>query len=78
MLLSEFRIGLPFYYQDNRFICTDIGMRVVIAVRVEDENITVIEGPPYVIPERIFDEDDIPICTRTKVNSRAPFRNYYL
>ena len=48
----------------SRFTCggtvwkvTDVGTRVVIAIRDRE---SWMKGPPYVTPEEVFDENDFP------------------
>ncbi len=53
---DEFRIGLIFYMaKDSRWLCTDVGTRVVVAIRLE-EGVATPAGPPYVVGERVIDE----------------------
>ena len=41
---SQFHIGLEFWCEDRRFRCTDIGSRVVVAIRVDGAEITSVEN----------------------------------
>ncbi len=53
---DEFRICLIFYMaKDSRWLCTDVGTRVVVAIRLE-EGVATPAGPPYVVGERVIDE----------------------
>lgn len=36
MKLTEFVVGKEFWMSEARYLCTDIGKRTVIAIRVED------------------------------------------
>jgi hypothetical protein len=35
MKLSDFRIGSEFLFSEGRYRCTDIGTRVVVAIRID-------------------------------------------
>ena len=70
MKLSDFKIGETFicgkdeFGCENKWKCTDIGSRVITAIRMDDitrkEDWT--NGPPYAILEHVFDEYDQPGC----------------
>jgi len=85
MELSQFAIGKEFRCGDNTYRCTDIGTRVVIAIRVDpiertsfdtETGMTATEiasraqaeadgwldGPPYIVAEFVFDEDEQEAC----------------
>jgi hypothetical protein len=81
---EEFRIGDTFWCGGQRWRCTDIGTRTIIAIcldRVEvasdspglTRTLTGAEaeaegwfnGPPYIVLEHVFDEDDIVGCSTT-------------
>lgn len=78
MELSEFRIGDEFECDDRRWRCTDIGTRVIVAIRVDTVEVGGTEprtlnqaqaeaegwfnGPPYASPEIVFDEYDQEGC----------------
>jgi len=48
MRLSDFYIGLEFYMSGSRWRCTDIGSRVVLAIKLEHEDDpSWYKGPPY-------------------------------
>ena len=55
---AEFRIGLEFYTATGRWRCTDVGTRVVTAVKLGQSDQKVYNGPPYAVAEFAFDEDD--------------------
>lgn len=65
---KDFRIGLEFlcgnFCGANRYRCTDIGSRVVVAVCLSShpEDPSWYNGPPYAVAEFVFDENDIPAC----------------
>ena len=46
--------------------CTDIGTRVVIAIRLNhDDDPTWYNSPPYAVRECVFGEDDMLGCSKT-------------
>jgi hypothetical protein len=79
MRLQDFRIGAEFLARGERWRCTDIGTRVVAAIRVEYVEVGGTEpqtlnhdeatargwfnGPPYAVAEVLFDEDDQAGCS---------------
>jgi hypothetical protein len=86
---SDFRIGVEFWCGGNRWRCTDIGSRVIVAISLESHEVvdyvpsadgvalgrleryltddpSWLNGPPYAIVERVFDEYDLPACSLTK------------
>jgi hypothetical protein len=54
----EFRIGLEFHTATGAWRCTDVGTRVVAAVKLGQSDAKVYDGPPYAVAEFVFDEDD--------------------
>lgn len=63
---SDFQIGLEFLAGAGfRWRCTDIGMRTIVAIRVDCENPDWYQGPPYVAQEVVFDEAEILRCHRS-------------
>lgn len=75
---GEFKIGTEFSMSGNRWRCTDIGSRVIIAIRI---NFVVVagtksytltgaeadaqgwfKGPPYPVAEHVIDENDQEEC----------------
>jgi len=65
MKLDEFVIGKTFWFCGHRWRCTDIGTRTVAAIKLDrDDDPSWYDGPPYVVAETVFDEDDIPDCER--------------
>lgn len=73
---SEFEIGCEFYCNGERWRCTDIGTRVIVAIPMEgqvtrfnseSQQLEIISadeswlnGPPYARAETVFDENDLP------------------
>lgn len=57
---SDFKIGMRFTVSGPlQWQVTDVGTRVVCAIPVTEDWM---DGPPYAIPETIFDEDDFVVC----------------
>lgn len=40
MYLSDFQIGREFMFSEQRWRCTDIGTRVAIAIRIDEQQVT--------------------------------------
>lgn len=64
MTHSDFRKGERFRSATGEWICTDIGTRVIVAIRVESLDPSWYNGPPYAVVETVFDENDMPGCWR--------------
>ena len=62
MKKEEFHIGQEFYAHTGAWRCTDIGTRVIVAIKVDQEDARNYNGPPYSIPETVFDEYDMEGC----------------
>jgi hypothetical protein len=61
---AEFRIGETFRCGGHRWRCTDIGTRVIAAIKLDhDDDLSWYNGPPYAVAEMVFDEDDMEDCT---------------
>ena len=60
---DQFRIGLEFYTATGVWRCTDVGTRVVAAMKLGIPDAAVYDGPPYAVPEFVFDEDDQAVAT---------------
>lgn len=65
MTRSGFHIGLEFYCGGKqRWRCTDVGTRVIVAIMLEHEdNKSWYNGPPYAVSESVFDEYSIMGCS---------------
>ncbi|MEQ1574733.1 MAG: hypothetical protein ABL993_10860 [Vicinamibacterales bacterium] len=63
MLHTDFRIGLEFHTAAGRWRCTDIGTRVIVAVRLDAPDVTWYNGPPYAVAEIVLDENDLEGCS---------------
>ena len=55
---SDFQIGLEFYSATGKWRCTDVGTRVIVAIKLEGDKRNWI-GPPYSVAETVFDEYDL-------------------
>jgi len=61
---SEFAIGCTFWCGEKAWGCTDIGTRVITAIRLDrDADPSWYNGPPYTVAEVVFDEYDTEACT---------------
>lgn len=54
---ADFYIGLEFMTETGRWRCTDVGTRVVVAIKLDGDPRNW-AGPPYSIVETVFDEYD--------------------
>lgn len=60
---DEFTIGSEFHCGGNRWRCTDLGRRVVVAIPIDQSSDpSWLNGPPYALGETVFDEYDIEGC----------------
>jgi len=54
---ADFRLGETFRCNGQRWRCTDIGTRVIPAIRLDHEDDpSWYNGPPYAVAEVVFDE----------------------
>ena len=54
---EAFQIGLEFECGGQRWRCTDLGTRTVIAIALEyPEDPSWYNGPPYAVAEAVFDD----------------------
>jgi hypothetical protein len=66
---AEFTIGETFWCEGQAWRCTDIGTRVIVAIRLDrDDDPSWYNGPPYALAESVFDEDGIEGCTSEAEN----------
>jgi len=63
MRQREFSIGLEFFTATGRWRCTDVGTRVVVAIRLDASDSSWYSGPPYSVSESVFDEYDMEGCS---------------
>jgi hypothetical protein len=67
MKRSEFQIGKRFHCGGKGWLCTDVGTRTILAIEIVDPDPDDwMHGPPYAVAEVVFDENDMPGCTRSK------------
>ncbi len=69
MQQRDFRIGLEFVTATGRWRCTDIGTRVIVAIRLDAPDASWYNGPPYAVAEIVFDEYDLEGCW---INTHTP------
>ena len=68
---TDFEIGLEFECGRQRWCCTDVGTRTVIAIALEHpEDPSGYKGPPYAVAEAVFDEYDISACIDKTLDSK--------
>lgn len=61
---NDFKIGLEFYMASRKWRCTDIGKRVIIAIKLDAPDNSWYNGPPYAVNEIALDEYDLKDCTQ--------------
>ena len=60
---SDFKIETEFLTATGRWRCTDVGARTIAAIKLDlDHDPAWYNGPPYAVPESVFDEDGIEGC----------------
>ena len=64
---AEFSIGHEFYMGDQKWRCTDVGTRVIVAISLSEHknDLSWLNGPPYAVAETVIDENDFDACTPT-------------
>jgi hypothetical protein len=71
--LSDFKFGFEFWMSGSRWRCTDVGMRLVVAIQLNHEDDpSWYKGPPYAVVEHTIDAHDLRACSlrRDEGNSR--------
>jgi hypothetical protein len=63
---SEFVVGHRFSMSGQQYRCTDIGSRVVVAIRLNKADASWYTGPTYAVPELVIDEDSMPACRKAQ------------
>ncbi|MGH9842910.1 MAG: hypothetical protein ACREEM_29580 [Blastocatellia bacterium] len=63
MTKDEFQIGLEFYTASGKWRCTDVGTRVIVAIKLDKTDESWYNGPPYAVAEAVFDEYDMGGCS---------------
>ncbi|CZV09937.1 hypothetical protein K1J23_04010 [Enterobacter hormaechei] len=68
MKIADFQIGMRFLTCTAQlWQCTDVGIRTILAIEIDpsrDEHWY--NGPPYAVPEEVFDETSIRTCYRSE------------
>ncbi|TPQ46623.1 hypothetical protein C2U71_07775 [Burkholderia ubonensis] len=59
---TDFHIDLIFMDNTGWWRCTDVGTRTILAIRLVHDDPHWYEGPPYIVKEEVFDEEDIKRC----------------
>jgi antitoxin ParD1/3/4 len=59
---ADFHVGMEFLTATGRWRVTDIGIRTVIAIKLDQTDPLNYNGPPYSIVESVFDEYDFGGC----------------
>lgn len=69
MTHSDFKTGEVFYTTNGwKWLCTDKGSRVIVAIHVEDDrDPSWLNGPPYALAEIVFDEHDFAGCYKEPI-----------
>lgn len=63
MKKDDFYIGLEFYTGSGKWRCTDIGTRVITAIKLDHTDESWFNGPPYAVDESVFDEYGFDGCS---------------
>jgi hypothetical protein len=63
MIKNDFRIGLEFYTGSGKWCCTDVGTRIIVAIKLDKEDASWYKGPPYAVAEQVFDENEMEGCS---------------
>lgn len=63
MRKEDFKIGVEFFTATGKWRCTDVGTRVVVAIKLDKEDKSWYNGPPYAVAESVFDEYDMEGCS---------------
>lgn len=66
---SDFKVGDTFYSGSGKWLCTDKGSRVIVAIHMEDgRDPSWLKGPPYAVAEHVFDEYDMDGCSKEPID----------
>ncbi len=71
MTKDDFQIGVEFYTGAGKWRCTDVGSRVVVAIKLDQEDASWYGGPPYAVVEWVFDEYDFGGCSLDPIDVLA-------
>jgi hypothetical protein len=70
MRLQEFMVGKTFWTVTGEWRCTDVGSRVVVAIKLDHpEDPSWYDGPPYGVAETVFNEHDLGGCYPNRIVS---------
>ena len=70
---GDFVVGGTFWCGGQPWRCTDIGTRVITAIKLnQDDDPSWYNGPPYAVAELVFDEDDQLGCTPEPEEKSGP------
>jgi hypothetical protein len=70
MKKAEFQIKREFFTASGRWMCTDVGSRVITAIKKDMPDDSWYSGPPYAVVETTFDEHDQAGCVSTYAEAR--------
>ncbi len=62
MKKEDFKIGQEFFTDTGKWRCTDIGTRTIVAIKLDKDDKSWYNGPPYAVAEEVFDEYDFEGC----------------
>ncbi len=57
-MYNAISVGTEFFTETGKWRCTDKGTRVVVAIKLEHDDESWYNGPPYAVAETVFDEYD--------------------
>lgn len=60
---TDFAIGTRFFTATGEWKCTDIGTRVIVAIKLVAPDASWYAGPPFAVAEYVFDEYDQEGCS---------------
>lgn len=70
---SDFKINECFYTGTGKWMCTDIGTRVITAVKYDELINSGVLNPPYAVAEVVFDEYDFGGCNQGEKHEQSTF-----
>ena len=71
---TDFKIGMEFEMSGQRWLCTDVGIRTVAAICLDDipkDDPSWLNGPPYAVAELVIDENDLTACSADGVEAEG-------
>ena len=71
MKKNDFEIGSEFWTRTGRWRCTDVGARIVAAIKLDRTDASWYNGPPYAVVERVLDEYDQQACYASEAEYRS-------